>query len=49
MSNPAEAYESCMVPALFRPWAQQLLRVAQPQLGAANGGALLNRRDGGVA
>lgn len=33
MTNPAETYESFMVPVLFAPLAQQLLTVAQPAAG----------------
>jgi len=33
MSNPAETYESYMVPALFAPWASRLVQSANPQLG----------------
>ncbi|MGH7233070.1 MAG: class I SAM-dependent methyltransferase [Nitrospiraceae bacterium] len=33
MSNPAETYESYMVPALFRPWASRLIEYAKPQRG----------------
>ncbi len=33
MSNPAESYESYMVPALFAPWASQLVQRANPQPG----------------
>ena len=32
-SNPAETYESYMVPTLFGPWASRLVRSAQPQPG----------------
>jgi ubiquinone/menaquinone biosynthesis C-methylase UbiE len=33
MSNPAEGYESYMVPFLFRPWAQNLIQAADPKTG----------------
>ena len=33
MSNPAESYENYMVPALFAPWASQLVQSANPQPG----------------
>lgn len=33
MSSPAEGYESIMVPTLFGPWAEALIRAAQPQPG----------------
>ena len=33
MSNPAESYDSYMVPGLFAPWASQLLKRANPQPG----------------
>lgn len=33
MSNPAESYESYMVPTLFGPWATKLIQAADPQLG----------------
>lgn len=33
MTNPAEGYESCMVPALFRPWATILIQAAAPKPG----------------
>jgi len=33
VSNPAEAYDSYMVPALFAPWASQLIQRANPQPG----------------
>lgn len=33
MSNPAESYESYMVPALFAPWAAHLVEAANPQQG----------------
>ncbi len=33
MSNPAETYESYMVPALFAPWAVRLVETANPQPG----------------
>jgi len=33
MSNPAESYESYMVPTLFAPWASQLVQSADPQPG----------------
>lgn len=33
MSNPAQSYESYMVPALFAPWASHLVRSANPQHG----------------
>jgi ubiquinone/menaquinone biosynthesis C-methylase UbiE len=33
MSNPAEGYESFMVPALFRPWAENLIEAAAPARG----------------
>ena len=33
VSNPAESYESYMVPALFAPWASQLVQRANPQPG----------------
>src|SRR5215510_5045256 len=33
MSNPAEGYESYMVPTLFRPWAAKLVQLADPQPG----------------
>ncbi len=33
MSNPAETYESYMVPALFAPWASYLVGSAKPQPG----------------
>src|SRR4028119_303720 len=32
-TNPAETYESYMVPTLFGPWADVLVRVAQPRPG----------------
>ena len=32
-ANPAEAYERYLVPALFAPWAEDLLRRAAPQPG----------------
>ncbi len=31
MSNPAESYESYMVPALFAPWASRMVESASPQ------------------
>ena len=31
MSNPAETYESYMVPVLFGPWASRLVEFAKPQ------------------
>lgn len=31
MSNPAEGYESYMVPVLFRPWAERLVQAASPR------------------
>ena len=34
MTNPAEGYESYMVPALFRPWATKLIQAADPRPGA---------------
>jgi ubiquinone/menaquinone biosynthesis C-methylase UbiE len=33
MSNPAETYESYMVPTLFAPWASHLFESANPQTG----------------
>lgn len=33
MPNPAEGYESYMVPALFAPWAVRLLEAARPEPG----------------
>ncbi len=33
MSNPAETYESYMVPALFAPWASRLIERARPRPG----------------
>lgn len=33
MSNPAEGYESFMVPTLFGPWAAKLIQAADPQPG----------------
>jgi ubiquinone/menaquinone biosynthesis C-methylase UbiE len=33
MSNPAEGYESYMVPTLFRPWATSLIQAADPKPG----------------
>lgn len=33
MSNPAEGYESYMVPTLFGPWATKLIEAADPQPG----------------
>lgn len=33
MSNPAETYESYMVPVLFAPWASRLVQSANPQPG----------------
>jgi ubiquinone/menaquinone biosynthesis C-methylase UbiE len=33
MSNPAESYESYMVPTLFAPWASRLVESANPQAG----------------
>lgn len=33
MSNPAEGYESYMVPALFGPWAARLVQAADPKPG----------------
>jgi ubiquinone/menaquinone biosynthesis C-methylase UbiE len=33
MSNPAEGYESYMVPALFAPWASRLVQLASPRRG----------------
>lgn len=33
MSNPAETYESYMVPTLFAPWATRLVDVADPKAG----------------
>src|SRR5262245_42279529 len=33
MSNPAEGYESFMVPTLFRPWAESLIEAAAPKSG----------------
>jgi ubiquinone/menaquinone biosynthesis C-methylase UbiE len=33
MTNPAETYESYMVPVLFRPWAERLLERARPRPG----------------
>jgi len=33
MSNPAETYESYMVPAIFAPWASRLLETAVPKPG----------------
>jgi ubiquinone/menaquinone biosynthesis C-methylase UbiE len=32
-TNPAETYESYMVPTLFGPWARQLIQLAQPRPG----------------
>lgn len=34
MSNPAETYESYMVPTLFAPWASRLVQSGNPQPGA---------------
>jgi ubiquinone/menaquinone biosynthesis C-methylase UbiE len=31
--NPAETYESYMVPALFAPWAERMIAAAQPRAG----------------
>jgi ubiquinone/menaquinone biosynthesis C-methylase UbiE len=33
MTNPAEGYESFMVPTLFGPWAAELVRIADPKPG----------------
>jgi ubiquinone/menaquinone biosynthesis C-methylase UbiE len=33
MTNPAEGYESFMVPTLFGPWATKLIRAADPRPG----------------
>ena len=33
MSNPAQTYESYMVPALFAPWASRLIESAKPRSG----------------
>ncbi len=33
MGNPAEGYESYMVPTLFAPWAEHLVQAANPQPG----------------
>jgi ubiquinone/menaquinone biosynthesis C-methylase UbiE len=33
MTNPAEGYESYMVPALFGPWATNLIQAADPRPG----------------
>jgi ubiquinone/menaquinone biosynthesis C-methylase UbiE len=33
VSNPAEGYETYMVPTLFGPWASKLIEAADPQLG----------------
>ena len=33
MTNPAEAYESYMVPVLFGPWASDLVEAAEPRRG----------------
>lgn len=33
MTNPAEAYESYMVPVLFAPWAMRLIESARPRSG----------------
>lgn len=33
MTNPAEGYESYMVPTLFGPWAAELIQVAAPRPG----------------
>lgn len=33
MSNPAESYESYMVPTLFAPWASHLVQAAKPRRG----------------
>jgi SAM-dependent methyltransferase len=33
MTNPAEGYESCMVPPLFGPWATNLIQAADPRPG----------------
>jgi len=33
VSNPAEGYESYMVPALFSPWASKLIEMAGPKAG----------------
>lgn len=49
MSNPAETYESYMVPALFGPWASVLVERANPPRGArvldvATGTGIVARR-----
>lgn len=49
MANPAEAYESYMVPALFAPWAAELIQKASPQRGervldVATGTGIVARR-----
>lgn len=33
MSNPAESFDSYIVPALFAPWASRLVQSANPQHG----------------
>jgi len=33
VTNPAEAYESYMVPVLFGPWASDLVEAAEPRRG----------------
>lgn len=52
MSNPAETYESYMVPAFFMPLSDSVLAVAQPQAGervldAACGTGIVARRAAG--
>lgn len=49
MSNPAETYESYMVPTLFAPWASCLIQSANPQPGervldVATGTGIVARR-----
>ena len=49
MSNPAETYESFMVPTLFAPWAGRLIQSANPQPGervldVATGTGIVARR-----
>jgi ubiquinone/menaquinone biosynthesis C-methylase UbiE len=48
-SNPAETYESYMVPTLFAPWASQLIESANPRAGervldVATGTGIVARR-----
>jgi ubiquinone/menaquinone biosynthesis C-methylase UbiE len=48
-TNPAETYESYMVPALFEPWAVRLLQLARPHTGedvldVACGTGIVSRR-----